>query len=817
MTSLSGDFRYVLRVLWRHRALNAVALLTLALAIGANTAIFSVVNALLLRPLPYPASDRLVQVVRPYPAAVGTYVSTPRFLFWKQHSGGALQGIAAYDGLGAPFNLTGGTPERLLGSRVTAAFFDTLGVQPALGRGFRDDEDRPGAAKVVVLEHGLWTRRFGARPEVVGETLTLNDEPYLVIGVMPDGFQFPAIASLWTLQQFDPGNRDVANLFEVIGRLRAGVRLAEAQAGLALVGEQFRRAEPSMMDKSESVGARPLQEALFGDMRPALLMLAAAVGFVLLIACVNVANLQLAQSTARQREIALRTALGADAWTIVRLLLLESLVLAAAGGLAGAALAYWAIPALVTLNPDGALRLEGVRLDTHVLLFACAVSLLAGVLSGMLPAWQSRRPDVEAVLRDSGTRATGGRTGALTRRALVAGEVALALMLAIGAAMLIKSLTGLHQRDPGFAEDSVLTMKLALPESKYGEVDALVRFEERLEARLRALPGVRAAALTGTLPLEKGPDMPSTIEGQYAEGSNAGVMDAQIRLVGRDFFDALRIPLRRGRLFDARDRRGTLPVVIINETAARRHWRDRSPLGQRISVGQPMKSDLAEAAPREIVGVVGDVREVGIGRDVPPVVYILFDQGNPALVRLFVRMVPLSVALRTDDAPDTLAQAAPRAVWDVDPNQPVTNVLTMREIVQRSLGPHRFNTLLLSLLAGLALVLAAVGIYGVLSHIVGQRTREVGVRMALGASRGRVLALFMRQGLGLVLTGAALGLAGAAAMTRLLRSLVVDVSAYDPWLFAIAPLVLLIVAAVAIGGPALRAARTDPARALRAE
>jgi predicted permease len=817
MTSWAGDFRYVLRVLWRHRAVNAVALLTLALAIGANTAIFSVVNAFLLRPLPYPASERLVQVVRPYPAAIGTFVSTPRFLYWKQHSGGVLDGIAAYDPLGAAFNLRGGTPERVIGSRVTAAFFDTLGVQPALGRGFRDEEDRPGGAKVVVLGHGLWERRFGARPEIVGQTLTLNDERHVVIGVMPDGFQFPSMASLWTLQQLDPGSRDVANLFEVIGRLRPGVPLAEANAGLALVGEQFRRADPSMMDKAERVGARPLQEALFGDMRPALLMLAAAVGFVLLIACVNVANLQLAQSAARQREIALRTALGADAWTIVRLLLLESLVLAAAGGLAGALLAYWAIPALIALSPDGALRFEGVRLDTNVLLFALGVSLLAGLLSGMLPAWQSRRPDVEAVLRDSGTRATGGRTGAFTRRALVAGEVALALMLAIGAAMLIKSLSGLHQRDPGFAEDGVLTMKLALPEAKYGEVDALVRFEERFEARLRSLPGVRAAALTGTLPTEKGPDLPSTIEGQYVAGGGAGIMGAQLRLVGRDFFDALRIPLRRGRLFDARDRAGTLPVVIINETAARRHWPDRSPLGQRITVGQPMKSDLAETVPREIVGVVGDVRELGIGRAVPPVVYILFDQGKPAIVRQIVRMLPLGVVMRTDAAPDALAPAASRAVWEIDPNQPVTNVLLMREIVQRSLGPHRFNTLLLSLLAGLALVLAAVGIYGVLSHLVGQRTREVGVRMALGASRGRVLALFMRQGLGLVLTGSALGLAGAAAMTRLLRSLVVDVSAYDPWLFTIAPALLLVVAIIAIGGPALRAARTDPARALRAE
>lgn len=833
MRNLAGDLRYVLRLLWRQRAINLVALLTLALAIGANTAIFSVVSALFLRPLPYPDSARLMQLERRFRASdvIGGVTSVPKFVLWHTQGDALFESIAAYDDFGSGFNLAGGgTPERVVGSRVTAGFFAALGTQPALGRGFRADEDRPGAARVVVLSRGLWQRRYGARTDIVGQPILLNDEPFIVVGVMPEGGGYPRDAALWTLFQFDRASRAPENLFKVIGRLRPGVSPAQAQESLSLATARLREAEPDLIGEGEGVGVRPLQQAIYGDMRPALLMLLGAVGLVLLIACVNVANLQLAQASARQREIALRTALGADAWRITRLLLLESIVLALAGGVAGVALARASVPLLVSMSPGTLARVDSIGLDGRVLLFAFGVSLLAGVLFGVLPAWQARRPDVEAVLRAGGTRSTGHRAGAWTRRALVAGEVGLALMLTIGASMLLKSLVGLHQREPGFAADQVLTMKLSLPESKYGDAAALARFQEAIETRVRALPGVRAAALAGSLPLELGPQFPFTIEGRAPAGGGgpsggaggggsdaAAVGAAQTRLVGAGYFETLRIPLRRGRWFDERDRNGALPVVMINEAIARRYWPNGDAVGQRLTVGPPMRSELAETRPRVIVGIVGDVREEGLNLDPPPIVYLPMAQGHPPLVRQLVRILPLSLALRTDGDAAALAPAVQRAIWALDPDQPVTNTLLMDEIVARSLGANRFNTLVLSLLAALALLLAAVGLYGVLSHLVSQRTREVGVRMALGASRRAVLTLFLRQGLSLIVLGLAAGLAGAAALTRLLRSLVVDVSAFDPWLFTLSPLVLLAVAVLAIGGPALRAARIDPSRALRSE
>jgi putative ABC transport system permease protein len=817
MTGPLRELRYAVRVLWKNRTATLVSLITLALAIGATTAIFTIVDALLLRSLPFPDADRLLQVGRQYPDFLGSSVSVPKFIFWRGQTSQVFTDIAAYDTLGSGFNLTGvGTPERLIGSRVSAGFLKVMGVQPVLGRDFREDEDVPGGPKLVMLSHDVWANRFGARTDLIGQAISLNGEPYTVIGVMPDGFRYPDIAQVWTLFQFDRASLSRANYFDVVGRLKPEASLDQARAALQVIAGQFKRALPNQMDERETIGAQPLRERLYGNMRTSLLVLLAAVAFVLLIACVNVANLQLAQAAERRHEIALRTALGANTWTVLRQLLLESVVLALIGGLAGVALAYVGVPALLAMSPVNVPNANAIAVDWRVLGAALGISLFAGLAFGSLPAWQSARTNLDEVLR-SGTTRMVGRVGGWTRRTLVAGEVALALMLTIGAFLLVKSLSGLHATHPGFAVEQVLTMKLSLPESKYGRSEALAQFQERVEQQLRALPGVRAAAFAQSLPMEQGVDLPFTIEGKYVPGTDKGVGEGDYRASSTGYFETLQIPLRRGRLFDSRDRRGTLPVAIINETLARRYWPKENPIGQRITVGQPVVPDLADPFAREIVGVVADVRENGLNRDTPGILYIPLAQQNDAMSQLGVRLLPFSAAVRADGGVAGLARAAQQAVWTVDPQQPITDVRLMRELVARSLGAQTFNTVLLGSLAALALLLAAVGLYGVIAHMVAQQTREIGVRMALGATEVGVVTLFLRQAVMLVAVGIVIGLAGAFGMTRFLRALLTGISTTDPWVFALAPALMLVVAIVAALRPTLRAARVDPVRALRAD
>jgi putative ABC transport system permease protein len=817
MSDWLRDLRYAARVLWKSRTASVVAFITLALAIGATTAIFTVVDATLVRALPFPEGDRLVQVARGYSGRVSQSVSPPKFLHWRAESRGIFAGLAAYETLGSGFNLTGvGRPDRLTGSRVSADFFSTIGVRPAIGRDFRPEEDLPNGPKLVVLSHHLWSNRFGARPDLVGRAITLNSEPYTVIGVMPEGYRYPDTADLWTLFQLDPASRTRANFFEVVGRLKPEVSLERARSAMALVMASFRVAYPDMSAEQEAIAVNWLRERLYGDMRTALYVLLGAVGLVLLIACVNVANLQLAQASERHHEMALRTALGASAWVVVRQLLLECVLLAAISGAAGVALAYWGVPALLALSPIDVAQATAIGVDLRVLAFSAALSLLAGLTFGLLPAWQASRPRLDQVLRAGGRRTIGG-AGGWTRRVLVAGEVALALVLTIGSFLLVKSLVALQARHPGFTVEQVLTMKVSLPEARYGRGDQIALFAERVEERLLALPGVTAAALALSLPFELGPDLPFTIEGKYVPGTQTGVGDAFYRASGPGYFTALQIPLRRGRLFDPRDRRGTLPVAIINEAAAQQFFPGMNPVGQRITIGQPGVPDLADKTAREIVGVVGDVRERGLTETVQAIVYVPMAQQNDALTQLIVRLLPMAIVIRGEGATANLTQAAQQAIWSVDAEQPVTDVRLMREIVGRSLGSQRFNTVLLGGLAGLALLLAAVGLYGVISHLVGQQTREIGIRMALGATQSSVLGHFVRQALLLAGLGVVGGLAGAFGVTRFMRTLTTGISPTDPWVFGLAPAVLLAVAIVAALWPAARAARVDPASALRAD
>ena len=811
------DLRYAARGLARAPGFAALALLTLAFAIGANVAIFSVVNSLLLRPLPLPQGERVVTLLRHFPDGDSDAVSEPKFFYWRDH-GAAFTAVAAFESLGSGFNLAGdGKPERIVGSHVSASFFDVFGERPALGRSFLAEEDRPGAAHAVVLSDALWRRRFGADPGVLGRSLLLNGEPYLVVGVMPRELGFPSRAELWTPFCLDPASREPEPYLEVVARLRAGTGVAAAQSAMDLVARRFAAAFPDQVRAIEGVHVVPLQAYLYGDLRPALLVLLAAVGAVLLIACVNLAGLQLARAAARRREIALRAALGASRRRIVAQLFCESLLLGSCGGLAGLLLGSWCLRPLLAASPLDPVRRAQIGIDGRVLLFALGVSVLAALLFGLAPAVHAVRLDLQAALK-GGAAPFRRAWRRWARRLLVVAEVALALVLAANAMLLGRSFVQLLRTAPGFAPDHVLTGKLSLPEGRYGSGGAIERFADQLLAGVGALPGVREAAMVSTLPLEDGPPVSFIIAGRYqGKVSGEGVGVARFRAVTRGFFRTLRIGGVRGRTFDAADRRGAPLVAVVNEAAARRYWRGGDPVGVRITIGPPSTRELGDPGPRTIVGVVRDVREMGLDQEAPPIVYVPLGQLPDPMARMFVRLLPLSIAVRSAGALPELPAQLERQVARVDPEQPLTEIGAMDEILSRSLGRRRFTALLLGTLSLLALALAALGIYGVISYLVEQRTREIGIRMALGASSASILRLVVRQAMSAVLVGIAAGLAGAFALTRLLGSLIYGVGAHDPLSFVLTPALLALVAVLACAVPAHRAGSVDPLVALRSE
>ncbi|HEX7186302.1 MAG TPA: ABC transporter permease [Thermoanaerobaculia bacterium] len=823
MSLVIQNLRYAVRVLLRSPGFTLVALLTLALAIGANAAIFSVVNALLLRPLPFPDSHELVQVMRGYRDNESISIAIPKFLYVREHND-VFDAVATYDTLGSGFNLTGGgDPERVVGSRVSKEFFSVFNVRPEIGRDFVAEEDRPNAQKVVVLSHALWKRRFGGDRSLVNRTIHLNGESYVVVGIMPAAFRYPATAELWTPLGIDPASTEKANYLEITGRLKDGLSVEKAQAALNVVARQYRERRLGDMSDEETFRVKTLQERLYGELRPALLVLLGTVGGVLLIACVNIANLQLARSAARRREVAIRTALGASSSRIFAQLITESLVLSLAGGAVGLLLGYWILKPLVALSPVGQAGLMAAQaslpeigIDGTVLAFTLGISLLAGMIFGLAPAVQAARPNLNDPLKEDSARSTGGPRGMIARTALVVAEVAVALVVIIGAALLVKSFNGLLETDPGFRPENVLTLKLSLPEARYGTPVNMELFSRQVTKRLNALPGVKKAAVASSLPLEMGPDLTFTIEGRYAGGdSEEGVGSAQYRASTPGYFEALGIPLSRGRLLTANDTVNSEGVAIINEEAARQYWPNEDPIGQRITIGMPYAPELADKAPRRIVGIVKDVREVGLDEAAPAIVYLPIGQVNERLMGMFVRLLPLSVVIQGEGTLAGIPQAARKEIWAADPQQPITDIRTMEEIVDRSLGSYRFNMLLMGALAFVALVLAAVGIYGVLSYLVNQRTREIGIRMALGATGMHVLRMVARQGMTAVSVGVIAGLLGAFAATRALSSLLVGVSTTDPFTFVAAPLVLATVALLASCIPARKASLLDPVLALR--
>lgn len=806
------DFRFAFRALARRPGFAIVAMAALALGVGANTAIFTVVNAVLLTPLPYPQPDRLTLVMRQYRQADVPTISVLKFDYWRRNNR-SFESVTAFDVMGSGYNLTGsGDPERILGLRVAGPFFRTIGVAPAIGRDFLPEEDRPGGPRALVMSHGLWQRRFGGDPSLVGRPIVLSGESFVVAGIMPADFRWAPEADIWIPLQGVVVPNDISNYLLCAGRLRAGVTVEQARADMADVGKRLRQEMPQVMEKDEGIGVHPAQDFLTGPVRPMLLILLGAVGLVLLIACANVANLLLSRAAGRDREIAVRIALGAGRLLLIRQLLTESTLLALGGGMLGLLLGYWGVRLLLAFSPMK-IPLFVFGLDTHVLGFTLGVSLLTGLLFGLAPALQMTRTDLNTSLKEGGTRTTATAGRGRLRNILVVCEVALALVLVTGASLLVESLLRVRAARSGFDPTNVLTMQMSLSGPRFEKPAQVDTFFRQALRRIEALPGVESAATVTSLPLELGPDFPFEIEGITQPGDTPG---AQWRAVTPHYFSTLRIPLLAGRAFAETDSAESAPVILISEGLAKRYWKGGNPVGDRMMLARIQGAEFKDPT-RQIIGVVANVREGGLDKEPPPVLYVPVSQVPETIHGKLRSLLPANWVIRTKVPPLNMEQTIRREFLSVDPLQPVSNVRTMDRVIGQSLTVRSFGTLLLGMFAGLALVLASVGIYGVMSYSVSQRTHEIGVRMALGADRMRMLGLVLRQALTLSLVGIAIGLAGAAALMRLLGSLLYGVEATNPITFAGVALVLVAVSVVSAIVPAHRATRIDPIQALHYE
>jgi putative ABC transport system permease protein len=799
------DLRYGARMLLKKPGFTLIAIVTLALGIGANTAIFSVVNAALLRPLPYEVAERLVVLyeTNPQQGRDDINVSYPNFADWRAQSQ-SFEQLAAllYGGM----VLTGkDEPALLQVVAVSADFFAMLRVKPLRGRVFLPEEDKIGGAPVVVLSHALWQSRFGADEGLIGRQITLDGKSQTVIGVMQPNFAFPPgdQTEVWlalgsTASQTRMQNRSV-HMLTAIGRLKPNVTLQQAQTELATIANRIQQQYPEA-DPGHGVNVISGYESLTKDARPALLTLLVAVGFLLLIACANVANLLLARAETRQKEIAIRTALGATSWRITRQLLTESLLLAVAGGVAGLLLAAWGVDALAGGLPDDFPRVKEIGIDRVVFGFTGAISVLTGLIFGIIPALTRARPALNETLKEGGrTSATFGR--GWIRGALVVSEVALSLALLVGAGLLIKSFWRLTQVDPGFQTDHLLTMNVSLIGEKYEEDAPVISFFREIPSRLGALPGVKAVSAVNVLPISGGDSNGGlTIEGR--DFPHAQTPSASYRRILPNYFSAMGIPMKQGREFNERDT-GAEKVVIINESMARRFWPDGDAIGKRIKVGPPQNEPWLT-----IVGVAGDVRNIGLEVDARLATY------EPHVQRPWSSM---NLAIRTETDPLSLSAAAHGKLREMEKDLLIRASSTMDERIRLSVAPRRFNMTLLVVFAALALLLAAVGVYGVMSYTVTQRTHEIGVRMALGAQSGAVLKLIVGQGLKLALIGVGIGLAAAFALTRWMKDLLFEVRPIDSWTYGVVAALLLLVALFACWVPARRAAKVDPMVALRQE
>ncbi len=834
LETFAQDLRYGLRMMVKNPGFTAVAVLTLALGIGANTAVFSVINAMLLRPLPFPESERLALLWDDRP--VGNWpqmpLSMPNFLDVREQCQSCAE-MSAWSLYGS-FNLSGvAEPEKVQYAVVSANLFSVLGVQPMLGRNFRPEEDKPSGSRAVIISHSLWQRRFSANPNFIGQTVTLDGRTFEVCGVLPAGFRFvsfPKDTEVWLPFSLDPlGNERIYNRngksLGVIARLKPGIDLARAQAEMTDISRRLEQQYPHI-NRGLTLRFVPLGEQAVKNLRLALLVLLGAAAFVLLIACANVANLQLARGVSRQKEMAIRAALGSGRWRLVRQLLIESALLAVAGGVGGVLLAFFCSGLLKrlpfnepTLFMPYTVQPQQISVDGRVLVGAFLLSLLTSVICGLFPALQASKPDVHASLKESGGRSSGGLTTQRARSLLIVAEVALALLLLAGAGLMVKSFMRLQQVDPGFNPENVLTFEIPLPSSKYAEPYQIADFYTRLLERIAALPGVTAAGAVEFLPFSGADNaMGIFIEGQPAPPPGERSL-AHFRSTTTDYFRALGLQLRRGRSFTERDDLNGQRVTIINETMARQYWPGENPIGKRVAIEfetmrfRPDGSLLWDPpyGMREIVGVVADVKHSRLDAEAVPEMYI------PMLQLRSARAREMTIALRATSEPLALVGAVRREVAAIDPDQPISNLTTMSQLLAASVARPRFNFLAFSIFAAIALALAAVGIYGVIAYSVSQRTHEIGIRLALGAQPADALRLIIRQGMGLALAGVGIGLVGALIATRFMKTLLFDVSATDPLTFTVTALLLTFVALLACWIPARRATKVDPMTALRFE
>ena len=798
------DIRFALRSLARSPGFALVAILTLALGIGANTAIFSVLYGVLLRPLPYPDPGQLVTMEQSYQGThEATDVTYREFRWLEQQGSGIFTGVAAAASVG--FNLVSdNSAERLRGLRVSRGYFRVLGVEPALGRAFTDEEDKPSGPGAVVLSHGLWMRRFGGDPSVLGRTILLDGAPATVVGVMPASFWSPSNVDAWsTVAQVGRTIGSGQNL-ELIGRLKPGLTFEAAEAAFRPALQAYHEAFHEIISKDVTPGIGLYERSVVADVRTPVRLLCGAIGFVLLIACANVASLVLGRAVGRTRELAVRVALGATRGRVMRQLLTESVVLAVAGGACGLLIADWGLGALLSVLPPDIPRAGDIHLDRWALGFTFALSLLTGALFGLLPAWTMARADLHGALKENAGRATSGARQGRLRSSLVVAEVALSLVLLIGAGLLLQTFSNLTRTEPGFEPRGLVAAQIWITGTRYDSTPAIAQFYRDLTGRLAAVPGVRSAAVVESgLPLERGGNLGVSVEGQAIKAS------VDYRTITPDYFTTLGVPLQQGRMLTDADGGGAEPVAVVNASFARRFLSGPSPIGRMISVGH---TDVA----RRVVGVVGDVRSY-IGRPAPATVFITSAQTPVGFTRIFSSWFPIHVLVRTAGDPGPMKGVVARIIHETDAQVPVGRIRTMEEVLAGSLAFQRFLMTLTGVFATLAALLAAVGMYGVMSYLVTQRTHEIGVRMALGARARGVLGLVVGRGMLMTLAGLVVGILGAVALTRLVANELFGVKPTDPLTFVAVSLLLALVALIACAVPAWRATRVDPLIALRSE